>query len=99
MTRPIVLDDRPLGERLEERRRIRDDRLHWIKNRALAYLPNDVAGAVASFTSDVNKDWDGQPAPFIDMTKPVMQTLLILGLRAVQNNDAAEARRWIEGFN
>lgn len=33
----------------------RDEHLQWAKDRALEYLPNDLASATASFVSDLGK--------------------------------------------
>lgn len=65
--------------------------LAWCKRRALEYLDRgDIANAITSMMSDLNK----HPETTCSNT-----TLAMLGMLAVQQNDSAAARRFIEGFN
>lgn len=69
----------------------RDEHLAWCKERAREYLAHgDVANAVASMLSDMNKHPE---------TAPVSKALGGLGLVTAASGDVAAARRFIEGFN
>jgi hypothetical protein len=76
----------------------RAERLQWCKDRALAYLPSSPADAITSFMSDAGKPY-GDNAQLIDWQKPAMSVLAQLGMLHMMQNNASEARRWIEGFN
>lgn len=67
----------------------RDEHLAWCKTRALKYLDiGDVKNAVASMGSDLTKHPGTNGS----------SGLMMLGISYAINNDAAGARRWIEGF-
>lgn len=69
----------------------REEHLKWCKDRALEYInQGDVANAIASMSSDLNKHPE---------TASANQTLAALGMLYVVNNDVQGAKRWIEGFN
>jgi hypothetical protein len=67
----------------------RAEHLQWCKDRALAYLPESPADAVASMGSDMGKH------PETDIPPPVM----MLGMMSLTSGDVEGVRRWIEGFN
>jgi hypothetical protein len=69
----------------------RAEHLAWCKQRALDFLcDGDLPNALASMLSDLDKHPD---------TKyPASGFLAILGIQIVIRDDAAEMRRWIEGF-
>lgn len=69
----------------------RAEHLAWCKERALAYLPDDIPGALASMLSDLRKhpETEGHPAAMLTMK------LMIGGF--LTTPDAV--RRHIEGFN
>jgi hypothetical protein len=67
----------------------RNKHLAWCKKRALVYVDaGHLPQAVASFGSDMANHPDIIPDP----------ARLSLGLTATSFNNAAEVRRWIEGF-
>lgn len=69
----------------------REEHLAWCKKRALEYLDRgDIANAVASMISDLNKHPE---------TAKMNSMIGMFGLMSAQNNDASSARRFIEGFN
>lgn len=76
----------------------REERLQWIKERALTELEHE--GVIAGYTSmisDLNKDWDGEY--LYGMNAAYLQEVAIpLGLTAVQQGPDAVAQ-WIKGFN
>jgi len=67
-----------------------DEHLQWCKDRAIDYLPNDPAQAVASMLSDMSKHPDTELSSH--------GLLAILGIREITNGSEA-VKRWIEGFN
>ena len=68
----------------------RQEHLDWCKGRARWYLDHgNVADAIASMSSDLGKH---------DDTKAIGKKLMPLALMYAMNNDAAGARRFIEGF-
>jgi hypothetical protein len=69
----------------------RDEHLAWAKRRALEYL--DAADLLNAFTS-MGSDLDKHPE-----LRTIGQVMFPLGMLHVQNHDARELRRWIEGFN
>lgn len=71
----------------------RAEHMQWAKDRAMEYVDRrDLQGALASMTSDLRKHEEtGGPA--------VEMLLATIGISAVLNNDTAEMRRFIEGFN
>jgi hypothetical protein len=79
----------------------RKERLDWIKARALEYLDRDAdcRGALASFTSDCNKEWSGVPGKVVDFYSGVGSTLFMLGMMHAGNHDVPQMRHWVEGFN
>jgi outer membrane protein assembly factor BamD (BamD/ComL family) len=69
----------------------RQEHLDWCKKRAHEYLAKgDISNAITSMLSDLNKHPE---------TELKTSTLALLGMIAIQNNDRAEARRFIDGFN
>jgi hypothetical protein len=76
----------------------RDEQLQRVKGRALAYLPDDIGGAITSFMSDAGKPYGDEPC-LIDWTKPTTAMLSQLGMMHIMSGNVSEARRWIEGFN
>jgi outer membrane protein assembly factor BamD (BamD/ComL family) len=69
----------------------RKEHLAWCKQRALEYLDRgDVANAIASMTSDLQK----HPG-----TVGMPSVLIMMGYKAVKDRDLGAARYWIEGFN
>jgi hypothetical protein len=70
----------------------RGEHLVWCKTRALEYLDaGDVPNAVTSMMSDLDKHPETKLQPG--------SILVMLGMQAIMNNDAAAARRFIMGFN
>ena len=67
----------------------RSEHLQWCKDRALAYLPDSPADAVASMGSDMAKHPETDIPP----------QLMTLGMMSLMGNDVEGVRRWIEGFN
>ena len=99
MKRPLQLSDDPDGDAVAARAQ-RDKTMAFLKERALGELHRaGCAAAFGSFANDCRKGWGGMPAPFIDWDKPVMRSLLTLAMGYTLNNQSAELRRWIEGFN
>lgn len=71
----------------------RAEHLDWCKKRALEYLDKgDVKNAVASMMSDMQKHEETKFAGAGNI-------LSMLGIKAAASGDAAEARRYIKGFN
>ena len=70
----------------------REEHLQWCKERALAYLPNEMHNAVASMISDLGK-WQGGP-----IYDPVLlHTLSVDGMMFRKTPEDVE--NWIKGFN
>lgn len=70
----------------------REEHLAWAKQRALECVDRgDLANAVASMASDLNKHEAFQGHAY--------QTLAALGISYVMSNDTAGVRHWMEGFN
>lgn len=70
----------------------REEHLQWAKDRALEYADKgDVANALASITSDLNKHLETKGHSGLEL----------MGMLAVTGNlnNPAELRRYIEGFN
>jgi hypothetical protein len=67
----------------------RDEHLQWAKDRALACLP-DEAGAMASFTSDLQKHEELRGHPGLELG----YAEALAGFMRTP----ADVRRWIEGF-
>lgn len=69
----------------------RADHIKWSKDRALQYVDaGDIAGALASFTSDMSKHPDTYDPD-----------LMMLGTQLAMNghlSTADDMRHWIEGF-
>ncbi len=78
---------------MDETPRSREEHLAWCKQRALDYLPQDPAQAVASMASDLRKhpDFRGE----------VYDGLIAIGMMALMGvlSGGDGVRRWIEGFN
>ncbi|MEE8143250.1 MAG: hypothetical protein V3T77_09125 [Planctomycetota bacterium] len=69
----------------------RQEHMDWCKVRALEYLDaGNVKEAVTSMMSDLTKHADAEG---------VGLTMAPLGMMALMSGNAAEARRFIEGFN
>lgn len=67
----------------------RVEHLAWCKQRAHEYLARgDISNAVASMTSDMNTHPECKVNPVLAM----------VGVLAVANGSAADARRYIDGF-
>jgi hypothetical protein len=64
----------------------RGEHLAWCKQRALEYLPEDPAQALASMMSDLGKH-------------PETQSSVELGMLGLMETDPVRMRRFIEGFN
>jgi hypothetical protein len=67
----------------------REEHLRWAKERALEYVQDgELADAVASMSSNLDKhpELGANPA------------LVMIGMMAVIQHDAAAVRRWIEDF-
>jgi hypothetical protein len=72
----------------------REEHLAWCKSRALRILDvHDIAGAIASMTSDLNK-WEGGA-----MYPPETLSMLCLAGVMFESESEERARHWIEGFN
>ena len=70
----------------------REERLRWCKDRALEYADRgDLAGALASLTSDLRKHPETAPSAAIAASA--------IGVFEVTNGTPASMRRFIEGFN
>lgn len=70
----------------------RAEHLEWAKNRALELIENgDIAGAYASFTSDMNKHEELKDHSAL--------TLGIMLMAFGHLNTAAQMKEFIEGFN
>ncbi len=70
----------------------RGDHLEWCKERARRYLDKgDVANAIASMLSDMNKHTETKLG--------IDSSLYALGMMCVANNDWPGAKRFVEGFN
>lgn len=70
----------------------RQEHLDWCKKRANAYLQRgDIANAVASMLSDLNKHEETK----LGFGSP----LNLLGMQAVMSGDHQGAKRFIDGFN
>lgn len=67
----------------------RDQYLARAKKTALAYLPHDVASAIASMMGDMLRH---------DDFKGIASQLTPMGLHIAIHRDGNEARRFIEGF-
>jgi hypothetical protein len=69
----------------------RAEHLAWCKRRALEYLDaGELQNALTSMLSDMEKH--------ADTKYPAAGILVPLGISIVLREDAAEMRRWIEGF-
>jgi hypothetical protein len=74
--------------------RTRVEHLAWCKERALEYVDrHDLANAVASMMSDLNKHEETR------LTGKMIATLGMVAAFAVIDGDSRGVRRWIEGFN
>lgn len=69
----------------------RQEHLAWAKQRALEYLPDDPAGAIASMLSDLTKHEETADHIGMQLTGLLLMSGLMEGPDAV--------RRHIEGFN
>jgi hypothetical protein len=69
----------------------RAEHLAWCKQRALAYLPSDPAGAFTSMASDLGK----HPETEDHLAIQIGMTMLMSGLL----NSPTEMRTFIEGFH
>ena len=67
------------------------EHLAWCKKRALEYLPDDPAQAVASMSSDIRKHPEG-------MQGNTLAAITMIGMFEIEKG-ANAVRRWIEGFN
>lgn len=69
----------------------RDEHLQWAKDRAVAYLPGDIPGALGSFISDMGKHEELKAHPGLEL----------LGMLMITNNFRGpdDVKRQIEGFN
>jgi len=65
----------------------REEHLKWCKNRALEYIDDDHAGALASFISDMNKHEETQ------------KQMDVCGFMIMFCNTKDSVLRFIEGFN
>jgi hypothetical protein len=71
--------------------RTRQEHVQWCKERALAYLPDDPAQAVASMLSDMGKH---------EETRHVLNgPLATIGLIEARDAIPESVQRFIEGFN
>lgn len=69
----------------------RDEHLAWCKKRALEYLDaGDLLEAFTSMGSDLSKHPE---------LRNIGQMMFPVGMLYVQQHDARQLRRWIEGFN
>jgi hypothetical protein len=69
----------------------RDEHLAWSKTRALKYLDDgDLLEAFTSMGSDLSKHPE---------LRKIGEMMFLLGMLYVQQHDARQLRRWIEGFN
>lgn len=67
--------------------------LAWCKQRAMAYLDaGDVQQGLASFVSDIRKDDSTLDIPRSELWKVMLAF-------AIRDGSAAEARRFIDGWN
>lgn len=72
----------------------RAEHLAWCKARAIELVDaGELAGAVASMTSDMEKH------PETSLAGPTAMFLMMAGGMAATNGDTAGVRRWVEGFN
>jgi hypothetical protein len=69
----------------------RSEHMNWCKSRALAYLPNDPQGAIASMLSDLGKNPETANHGAIRLTMMLMLSGLL--------STADDVRKHIEGFN
>jgi hypothetical protein len=67
----------------------RQEHMRWCKARALAYLPGNPQEAFASMASDLDKH-EGTA----NLMEFVAMSMMIPGV----TQNAAECRKWIEGF-
>jgi hypothetical protein len=76
---------------MAEQTMTRAEHMAWAKQRALAYLPGDPAGALASFLSDIAK----HPETNHPMSRQFTAMLMFGG----HLETAEQVRKHIEGFN
>jgi hypothetical protein len=69
----------------------RAEHLAWAKTRALAYLPNDIPGALASMLSDMRKHEETEHHADLELTGMLMMAGMLESVEQV--------RKHIEGFN
>lgn len=70
----------------------RTEHMAWCKARALEYLPDDPAGALASFLSDVTKHEE-------TANDPICGTFTAMLMVGGHLSTAEQVRKHIEGFN
>jgi hypothetical protein len=69
----------------------RTDHMAWCKQRALAYLPDDPKGALASFLSDISKHEE--------TNTPINTSFTMMLLMCGHLETSDQIRKHIEGFN